>query len=82
MWLGGKRVARTQPDSLGMFTTPMGKSYFCPSPPVINLFESKTGKPSVVVRFTSVHLQAFQTEKGKFAPSKRFLLDYRIIIEI
>lgn len=67
---GGKKVARTKEGSLGMFTTMMGKSYFCPSPPIINLYESKTGKPSVVVRLTNVHLQAFQIEMGKFAPSK------------
>lgn len=54
-----------------MFTTVMGKSYFCPSPPIINLYESKTGQPSVVVRLTNVHLQAFQIEKGKFAPSNK-----------
>ncbi|KAH9426631.1 Lysosome-associated membrane glycoprotein 5 [Dermatophagoides pteronyssinus] len=68
---GGKKVARTKPGSLGMFTTAMGKSYFCPSPPIINLYESKTGKPSVVVRLTNVHLQAFQIEMGKFAPISR-----------
>lgn len=68
---GGKKVARTKEGSLGMFTTMMGKSYFCPSPPIINLYESKTGKPSVVVRLTNVHLQAFQIEMGKFAPISR-----------
>ena len=52
---------------MAMFTTPMGKSYLCPSPPVVNLYESKTGKPSVVVRFTNLQLQAFQIELGKFA---------------
>ncbi|KAF7495808.1 Lysosome-associated membrane glycoprotein 5 [Sarcoptes scabiei] len=68
---GGKKVARTKEGSLEMFTTAMGKSYFCPSPPIINLYESKTGKPSVVVRLTNVHLQAFQIDKGRFAPISR-----------
>lgn len=53
-----------------MFTTPLGKSYLCPSPPAINLYESKQDKPSVKVRFTNVHFQAFQIEFGKFSPSK------------
>lgn len=69
---GGKKVARTKEGSLAMFTTVMGKSYFCPSPPIINLYESKTGKPSVVVRLTNVHLQAFQIVEGNFAPSNYF----------
>jgi hypothetical protein len=52
-----------------MFTTPLGKSYLCPSPSVINLFESKSGRQSVVLRLANIQLQAFQIEKGKFAPS-------------
>ena len=65
---GGKKVARSVEGSLGMFTTPLGKSYMCPSPPVINLFESKSGKQTVVVRLANIQIQAFQIEKGKFAP--------------
>jgi hypothetical protein len=68
---GGKKVARSAEGSLGMFTTPLGKSYLCPSPPVINLFESKSGRQSVVLRLANIQLQAFQIEKGKFAPSIR-----------
>lgn len=66
---GGKKVARSAEGSLGMFTTPLGKSYFCPSPPVINLYE-KSGQ-NVVLRLGNIELQAFQIEKGKFAPSVR-----------
>ncbi|XP_054169082.1 lysosome-associated membrane glycoprotein 5-like [Oppia nitens] len=68
---GGKKVARSKEGSLGMFSTPLGKSYLCPSPPVINLYESKTDKQTVVVRLANVELQAFQIEKGKFAPVSR-----------
>lgn len=67
--VGGKKVARSPENSLSIFNSPLGKSYFCPSPPVMNLYDSKTGKSSVVVRFTNVHLQAFQIEMGKFSPS-------------
>ena len=66
---GGKKVARSAEGSLGIFTTPMGKSYLCPSPPVLNLIESKSGKQTVVVRLANIQLQAFQIEKGKFSPS-------------
>ncbi|CAG2119093.1 unnamed protein product, partial [Medioppia subpectinata] len=68
---GGKKVARSVEGSLGMFTTQLGKSYLCPSPPVINLFESKTGKQTVVLRLTNIQIQAFQIESGKFAPMVR-----------
>lgn len=61
-------MARTQEASLSMFKTPLGKSYLCPSPPVINLYDSKT-KEIIVLRLANVQLQAFQIEKGKFAPS-------------
>ncbi|KAJ6215289.1 hypothetical protein RDWZM_010651 [Blomia tropicalis] len=68
---GGKKVARSEGRTMAMFTTPMDKSYLCPTPPVINLYESKSGKPSVVVRFSNVHFQAFQIELGKFSPASR-----------
>lgn len=55
---------------MAMFTTPLGKSYLCPSPPALNLYEPKQERPSVKVRFTNVHFQAFQIEFGKFSPSK------------
>ena len=67
---GEKKVARSDPRAMAMFSTDIGKSYLCPSPTVFNLFESKSGKANVVVRFNNVHFQAFQIEAGKFAPSK------------
>lgn len=67
MITGGKKVVRSSEGSLGMFTTLLGKSYLCPSPPVINLYDSKSGQ-TVFLRLTNIQLQAFQIEKGKFAP--------------
>ena len=62
-------MARSVEGSLGMYTTPLGKSFLCPPPPVINLFESKTGRQTVVMRLANVQLQAYQIQNGKFAPS-------------
>lgn len=67
-------MARARPAAMEMFVTSLGKSYMCPSPPIINLYEPKAEKPSVVVRFTHVHFQAFQIEMGKFSPSKYFFV--------
>lgn len=65
-----------------MFVTSLGKSYLCPSPPIINLYEPKADKPSVVVRFSHVHFQAFQIEMGKFAPSKYCSEFFRLLTNL
>lgn len=64
----GKRTARSLED--GLFATPYGKSYFCPSPDVINMYNSKKDK-IVLARLKDVRLQVYDVEHGKFSTAQR-----------
>lgn len=63
----GKKTARNLED--GLFSTPYGKSYFCPSPDVINMYNSRKDK-IVLARMKDVHLQVYDIHNGKFSPCK------------
>lgn len=65
--LAGKKTARNLED--GLFATQYGKSYFCPSPDVINLYNSKKERV-VLARMKDVRLQVYDVHNGKFSPCK------------
>ncbi|RWS14597.1 lysosome-associated membrane glyco5-like protein [Dinothrombium tinctorium] len=62
--------AESKKSSLKQFETPLGKSYFCPAPPAVNLYDKK-GEQTVFVRLTSIQIQAFEIKNGKFSTEKR-----------
>ncbi|GFS63136.1 lysosome-associated membrane glycoprotein 5 [Trichonephila inaurata madagascariensis] len=61
----GKKTVRTLED--GLFATQYGKSYFCPSPDVIPMYNSEKEK-MVLARMKDVHLQMYDVQMGKFSP--------------
>lgn len=56
------------PRILAQFVTPLGKSYLCPSPNVLDLIDQKTGEKKVIVRLNNMQMQAFDIMAGKFSP--------------
>lgn len=55
---GTRRKAKiTDENVLAQFETPLGKSYLCPSPEVINLVDSETGESNVIVRLSNLQMQ-------------------------
>lgn len=61
---------RSDADSLKQFETLLKKSYFCPSPSIINMY-NRDDERLVIVRMSSVQLQAYEIVKGKFSPSNQ-----------
>jgi hypothetical protein len=71
------------PRILAQFVTPLGKSYFCPSPNVLDLTDQKSGDKTVIVRLSNVQMQAFDITAGKFSPGKlRFLFAAKTFFEM
>lgn len=69
---GSEKIAQlTNENILSQFETPLGKSYLCPSPDVLNLYDSVTGENNVIVRLTNLQMQAFDITAGKFSPVLR-----------
>jgi len=67
-----ERIAKiTNENVLAQFETPLGKSYLCPSPDVLNFVDSETGESNVIVRLSNVQMQAFDITAGKFSPVLR-----------
>ncbi|XP_013780891.1 lysosome-associated membrane glycoprotein 5-like [Limulus polyphemus] len=66
---GGKKTARSA-DNTTLFETPFGKSYFCPSPEVIPLYDSKRNKVTIV-RLHDVQLQPYDVKNGVFSAVQR-----------
>ncbi|XP_042909596.1 lysosome-associated membrane glycoprotein 5 isoform X1 [Parasteatoda tepidariorum] len=64
----GKKTVRTLED--GLFATPYGKSYFCPSPDVIPMYDSRKERV-VLTRMKDVHLQMYDVQMGKFSQFQR-----------
>ncbi|KAG8187744.1 hypothetical protein JTE90_015614 [Oedothorax gibbosus] len=64
----GKQTVRSLED--GLFYTQYGKSYFCPSPDVIPMYNHKEEK-QVLARMKDVHLQVYAVEMGKFSQFQR-----------
>lgn len=65
---GREMIARSDQDSLKQFETLMSKSYYCPSPSIINMY-TRDGERTVILRMSTVQLQAYQINNGKFSPS-------------
>lgn len=67
--VGSQRIAKIENENiLAQFETPLGKSYLCPSPDVLYLFDSETGEKSVIVRLSNLQMQPFDITAGKFSP--------------
>ncbi|XP_074595846.1 lysosome-associated membrane glycoprotein 5 [Brevipalpus obovatus] len=66
---GGPMTARSDADSLKQFETLLGHSYYCPSPSIINMYVGDDR--TVIVRMSTVQLQAYRIENGKFSPMSR-----------
>ncbi|XP_035215812.1 lysosome-associated membrane glycoprotein 5-like [Stegodyphus dumicola] len=64
----GKTTSRSLED--GLFRTQYGKSYFCPSPDVIPMYNSKKEKV-VLARMKDAHLQVYDVHKGQFSQFQR-----------
>ncbi|XP_054712967.1 lysosome-associated membrane glycoprotein 5-like [Uloborus diversus] len=64
----GKKTAHSLEDDL--FSTPYGKSYFCPSPDVIAMYNSKREKV-VLARMKDVRLQVYDVQNAKFSQIQR-----------
>lgn len=65
----GNKIAKTRDEALARFETPLGKSYLCPSPPVINMYDGD-GNAAVVLRLTNMQIQPFEIERAKFSTGK------------
>lgn len=65
----GKKTARSE-DNLTQFETAVGKSYFCPSPEVIPLYDTKQEKVATA-RLQDVRIQPFGVIKGVFSQVQR-----------
>ncbi|EEC17104.1 conserved hypothetical protein [Ixodes scapularis] len=64
----GKRTARTG-DNVTLFETPMGESYFCPTPKLVALTDSRGGR-KVAVQFKDLRIQAYEFQ-GTYGPAHR-----------
>ncbi|XP_023216311.1 lysosome-associated membrane glycoprotein 5-like [Centruroides sculpturatus] len=65
----GSKTARSE-DNLTQFETSIGKSYFCPSPEVIPLYDTKKDKVATA-RLQDVRIQPFGISKGGFSQVQR-----------
>ncbi|UYV74783.1 LAMP5 [Cordylochernes scorpioides] len=61
-----RKTARSA-EGLRLMNTPFRKSYFCPSPSALPLYDSRKDKV-VMARLQDVYIQAHVVEKGRFAP--------------
>lgn len=64
----GKRTARSS-DNMTLFETPMGESYFCPTPKLVTLTDSRGGR-KVAVQFKDLRIQAYEFQ-GTYGPAHR-----------
>lgn len=64
----GKRTARSS-DNMTLFETPMGESYFCPTPKLVTLTDSRGGR-KVAVQFKDLRIQAYDFQ-GTYGPAHR-----------
>lgn len=64
----GKRTARSS-DNMTLFETPMGESYYCPTPKLVTLTDSRGGH-KVAVQFKDLHIQAYDFQ-GTYGPAHR-----------
>ncbi|XP_064484141.1 lysosome-associated membrane glycoprotein 1-like [Ornithodoros turicata] len=64
----GVRTARSG-DNMTLFETPMGESYFCPTPKLVTLTESR-GARHVAVQFKDLRIQAYEF-LGTYGPAHR-----------
>lgn len=64
----GKRTARS-PENMTLFETPMGESYFCPTPKLVTLTDSRGGR-KVAVQFKDLRIQAYEFQ-GTYGPAHR-----------
>lgn len=64
----GKRTARSS-ENLTLFETPMGESYYCPTPNLVTLTDSRRGR-KVAVQFKDLRLQAYDFQ-GTYGPAHR-----------
>ncbi|XP_015782246.1 lysosome-associated membrane glycoprotein 5 [Tetranychus urticae] len=67
---GRELIVRSDQDSLNQFETLLGKSYYCPSPSIINMY-NPAGERIVILRLSNVQLQAYEIKTGKFSPMSR-----------